>query len=180
MNFIQNIDFSLLNWIYNNMRNDFLDVVMPLITMIGDHGLFFIILSILLILTKKYRQVGITMALAILLGFIVGNLILKPFVGRIRPYDVIPNINMLVDALNNYSFPSGHTLSSFAVATVIFLFNKKIGIFAIILATLIGFSRLYLYVHFPTDVLCGALLGILLGNLSYWIITKKLNFTLLK
>ena len=177
MEFIQNIDFSILNWIYDNVRNDFLDVIMPLITMIGAHGLFFIILSIFLICTKKYRKVGITMAIAISLGFIFGNLLLKPLVGRIRPYDITPNINMLVNALSDYSFPSGHTLSSFAVATVILCFNKKIGIFAMIIATLIGFSRLYLYVHFPTDVLCGAILGILFGKLSYKFISTKYKST---
>ena len=117
------------------------------------------------------------MAIALSLGFIFGNLLLKPLVGRIRPYDITPNINMLVNALSDYSFPSGHTLSSFAVATVILCFNKKIGIFAMIIATLIGFSRLYLYVHFPTDVLCGAILGILFGKLSYKFISTKYKST---
>ena len=127
-------------------------------------------LSSILIFTKKYRKLGITMLLALALGFFIGNIILKPLVGRIRPYDINTNIVMLVKSLRDYSFPSGHTLGAFEVATVLTCHNKRLGKYAFTIASLIGFSRLYLYVHFPTDVLVGAILGTVFGVISHIIV----------
>lgn len=170
MEYIYSFDFGILNWIYNNIHCDFLDFFMPLITALGDGGIFFILVSLILIITKKYRKIGITMALAIFFGFIIGNLTLKLLFARIRPYDINPNIILLVDKLSDFSFPSGHTLVAFEFASVTGFYNKKMGIYAYILAFTIAFSRLYLYVHFPTDVICGAILGVIFGFLSFRIV----------
>lgn len=97
---------------------------------------------------------------------IFGNLLLKPLVARIRPYDLMEGIELLIKPLKDYSFPSGHTMASFACASVFWHYRdtfKKWSIVALVLAFCVAFSRLYLYVHFPTDVLCGGLLGWLFG-----------------
>ena len=101
------------------------------------------------------------MAVALILGFIIGNIVLKNVIGRIRPYDVNTDFALLIHTLKDYSFPSGHTLCSFEGAVCIFTHNKKWGVSALFLASLIAFSRLYLYVHYPTDVLAGIILGTL-------------------
>ena len=117
--------------------------------------------------------------IALLLCAIVGNLTLKPLVARIRPFNSKPLIDgLLIKEPLDYSFPSGHTMCSFAPAVVLYYMNKKAGICAVILSTLIGFSRLYLYVHYPSDVASGAVIGIILGTLSiylYNMIQSKIN-----
>ena len=110
------------------------------------------------------------MGVALLCGLIVGNLTLKPLIGRIRPYDLNPGVSLLIDKLHDFSFPSGHTLSSFEGATVLLIRDKRFGIPAMILAAIIALSRLYLYVHYPTDVLAGAVLGITFGILAVSIV----------
>lgn len=143
---------------------------MPFISKLGNGGLIFIIIAIILVLNKKTRKIGLTVALSLILGLIFGNLIMKPMFARIRPYDINTNIILLVERLKDYSFPSGHTLAAFEFATSIFLYNKKFGTFALIFAFIMAFSRLYLYVHFPTDVLGGLVLGVIFAFISYKII----------
>lgn len=153
-------EFTLLDWIRQNLRSDFLDTVMPVITSLGHLGLFWIILTLLLFIPRRTRKYAHIAAIGLLLGLIVGNGILKPLIARIRPYDIRPAA-LLIQAPTDYSFPSGHTQASFSAALPIFMWKKRVGIFALILALLIAFSRMYLYVHYPTDVLAGMLLGIL-------------------
>lgn len=168
---ITQLDFIILDFIQNNMRSDAMDIIMKCITALGDHGILFILLTIVLLAVPKTRYSGKCMALAMASGFVICNIILKNAIARIRPYDIV-NFPIIVSKLSDYSFPSGHTTFSFLVATVLFAFYKKWGVFAYIMATLIGFSRLYLYVHYPTDVLAGMLLGILLGFVSIKAISK--------
>ena len=161
-------DLPILDWIQAHLQSGLMDTIMPIITLFGDAGIFWMILAALLLFFPKTRRTGIGMFLAMIMGLIVCNITLKPLVARIRPYDYQlehfgKTIELLVAAPHDYSFPSGHTLASFEAATVIFLNHKKLGIPALILASLIAFSRLYLYVHWPTDVLGGALLGAFLG-----------------
>lgn len=145
-------------------RNAFLDRIMPVITVIGDNGIIPIIIALILIFIPKTRKTGIAMGIAFALGGIFGNLLLKNVVARVRPYDVVSGIKLLVPALSDYSFPSGHTLVCFEAATVVFAREKKyIGVIAYIIASAVAYSRLYLYVHYPTDVLAGVILGIAFG-----------------
>lgn len=156
-------ELNILNWIQEHLQCDFLDTVMPIITRFGDEGIFWIIVAVVLICIPKTRKAGLSMGLAMLMGWIVGNLFLKNAVARMRPYDVQEGVTLLIDRLKSFSFPSGHTLVSFEAATALTLHYRKWGIAALVLAVLVAFSRLYLFVHYPTDVLGGAILGIAFG-----------------
>lgn len=156
-------EFSVLDFIQNNLRSGFGDVAMPLVTRLGDGGTIWIILALALLIYPKTRKTGAALAAALALEVLCSNLILKPFVARLRPCDINPAVQLLVPRPGDFSFPSGHTGASFAGAAVLFLHKSRLRVLALILAVLIGFSRLYLYVHYPTDVLAGAGLGILLA-----------------
>ena len=180
MNWILNIDNGILDFIQGNIRNLILDRLMPLITSLGNGGLIWIIIALILILTRKYRKYGFILIGALAMCFIVGNVTLKNLIGRSRPFNANGKLELLLIAPpKDFSFPSGHTMCSFAAATVIYYMNKKAGILAIILSLLIGFSRLYLYVHYPSDVFIGMIVGILLGYISIvlykYIVENKRN-----
>ena len=167
-------DLPILDWIQAHLQCGFLDFLMPVITLFGEDGIFWIAWAVLMLVLKKHRKTGLGMAFALILGLVVCNMTLKPLIGRIRPYDFQAQnfgitIKLLVDGLHDASFPSGHTIASFEAATVLLLNNKKMGIPAMILACLIAFSRLYLYVHYPTDVLVAIVLGIAFGFLGNWL-----------
>lgn len=161
--FIQKIDFRILDWIQQNLRTSWLDWLMPKITFLGEAGLIWILLTILFLMWKPQRHCGMKMLAGLAGGFLLWTLALKNIIGRSRPCWIITEIEMLISIPKDYSFPSGHTLAGFTAAVIIFRHNRRWGIAALILAALIAFSRLYLYVHFPTDVLAGLLLGILTG-----------------
>ena len=169
-------DLPILDWIQSTMQCAFLDKVMPLITVLGDGGAFWIACAVLMMLLKKYRKAGISAGLALIFGLLICNMILKPGVARIRPYDFQEQmgimINLLIEKEHSFSFPSGHTIASFEAATAILLRHKKLGTAAMILAFLIAFSRMYLYVHYPTDVIVSVFLGIGLAFLASWIVNK--------
>lgn len=169
---MNNFELGILDFLAEHLGCPFLDFLMPIITLFGDGGIFWIALSVIFIAIPKTRKMGITMGLSLAVGFLIGNLFLKNVVGRIRPYDLNPNFALLVDRLHDYSFPSGHTLASFEAATAIFLYKKRLGIAALLLASLIAFSRLYLYVHYPTDVLASIILGVGIAILCFRIINK--------
>lgn len=166
-------DLPILEWIQANMRSSFLDFIMPLITVLGDAGIFWMICAAVLFITKKHRKIGLGMAFAMMMGLLVCNIILKPTVGRPRPYDFQwevfgKQIQLLIETQHDFSFPSGHTIASFEACTVLMLGNKKLGIPATILAILIAFSRMYLYVHYPTDVIASVILGTIFGIIGYY------------
>ena len=187
---------EILQKIHDIFGCSFLDAVMPIITNLAKAGIFWIILAVVLLFFKKTRRVGITMAIAVLIGVIVCNLTLKPIIARVRPYNVSAALKAIMDTYpsggffgikpeNDFSFPSGHTIASFEGAVSIFIYNKKWGIPALILAFLIAFSRLYLCFHYPTDVLVAAILGIafaiLASYIAKWMINKfKIPCTELK
>ena len=173
----ESFDLPILDWIAANLKCGFLDFLMPLITLLGDAGIFWIACSVVLILIPKYRKTGLNMGISLLIGLLVCNVTLKPLVGRIRPYDYQmqyfqKEITLLVEGLHDYSFPSGHTIASFEAATALLIGNKKLGIPAMVLAVLIAFSRLYLYVHYPTDVLASIVLGIGIAFLGTFLVKK--------
>ena len=158
--------FTILDFIQANLRSGILDAFMVFITSLGDRGNIWIGCTVLLLLIPRTRKAGLAMGIALVLEIICCNVVLKPLVARVRPCDVNTDIRLLIERPLDYSFPSGHTASSFAAASSLYFGRKKLWIPAMILAGLIGFSRLYLYVHYPTDVLAGALIGMMIGWLG--------------
>lgn len=166
MNYIYNMDITILDWIQSVFKCAFLDWFMPIVTSLGNAGIVWIIICVLLLTYKKTRKYGVMMGCALILCLLIGNLFLKPVVARVRPFDINTAIDILIKKPLDFSFPSGHTMSSFAAATVLVYMDKKIGAISFVLATIIGFSRLYLYVHYPSDVIIGLFIGVLLGIIS--------------
>ena len=162
-----NIELRILDWI-QTLPTPFLDKIMVFITRLGDAGIIWILLSIVLLLIPKTRKSGAVMVAALVVDVLLCNIVLKNLVARTRPYDVNTGVHLLVAKLHDYSFPSGHTAASFASVTTLYLAGeKKLWKFALVLACLIAISRLYLYVHYPTDVLGGILFGVISGYLGY-------------
>ncbi|WP_346930672.1 phosphatase PAP2 family protein [Clostridium sp.] len=166
------IDKGITDAIHFGLQNKVFDAIMPFITRLGDAGFIWITVSIILICTKKYRKVGITSLLAISISTILTEGIIKHLVERIRPIIAYPIDNPLIKLPTSSSFPSGHTASSIAVAYVLSTYIKRYKFYFISLAVLIGFSRIYLYVHYFSDVLGGAVVGLISGILSVYIVRK--------
>jgi len=157
------MDFFILDLIKNIFECPFMDFIMPKITSLGNGGFIWILTAVILLFFKKYRKGGIAMLIALAVGAILGSVILKPLIARPRPFHANGELPLLIKIPTDFSFPSGHTMSSVSSAYVLTFINKKFGYFAIPLAVLIAFSRLYLYVHFPSDVLAGAIIGIIIS-----------------
>lgn len=164
---------NILLWIQDNLRIDALDFFMPYVSAINNAGLLSILTVILLLVLTKYRKVGITAFFSLAMEAVIVNLALKKCTARIRPYVVNEALVLLGHMPSDFSFPSGHTGSAFAVATVVFLCGKDgsipktYAVLAMVIAVLIAASRLYNAAHYPTDVLVGMLVGLLTGALSY-------------
>jgi len=169
---LQNIDNSILLFIKDNMHSDIMDSAMVTITSLGNGGVIWIIIAVLLMINKKYRKISFIVLGALILSAILGEGILKHAIQRIRPSVDIPAINILIAKPLSYSFPSGHSSSSFAAAGVLSKYLKKYAPEFWVLAFLIAFSRLYLYVHYPTDVLAGIILGLICSKASIYIFSK--------
>lgn len=170
------MELSTLQFL-QSLRCETLDRIMLFISSVGDFGAIWITLAVLLLITSSLRQSGMAVSFALAIDFAVVNLILKPLIGRDRPCDFTMPEDMLLTCLNDYSFPSGHTAAAFSAATALFLYHRKVGIFALTWASLTGFSRLYLFVHFPSDVIAGALLGILFGFIGYKLALRRYKKT---
>lgn len=161
MEWIINLDGDILLFLQDSVRTPVLTLLFRIITALGNSGVFWVFVSLALLLPKRGRRAGITSILALLLSLLINNILLKNLVARVRPYEVIEGLTPLIAKPWDYSFPSGHTGSSFASAWVFYkMLPKRFGIPALVLAGLIGLSRLYLGVHFPTDVLFGVVSGI--------------------
>ncbi len=171
-------EFKILDFIHEYMSSPVMDKIMCFFTFLGNAGWIWIALACVCLCSKKYRYTGIMLSVGLLMSLVVANLILKPAFARLRPFQIKEGIELIIAAPNDFSFPSGHTMASAICATIIFLQHKKMGIYAIVLATIISFSRLYLYMHFPTDVFFGAILGMLLGVLAVKIVRRYLPRTL--
>ncbi|MBR4027598.1 MAG: phosphatase PAP2 family protein [Lachnospiraceae bacterium] len=151
-------EFSFL-YALQELHNPIMDKIMTFITRLGDDGILWIAIGVMCLFLKKYRKMGWQVLLSMLFTFIIGNLILKNIFARPRPCAIDPSVALLIPYPSEFSFPSGHSMNGMTAAIALFLNNKKIGIFAIVLAVCIGFSRMYHFVHFPTDVLGGFLVG---------------------
>ena len=167
MDTILQLDQNILLFIQEYIRHDWMDWFWKGITHLGDFGIFWILLTIVLLIPKKTRKVGLASALALILGTLITNVAIKNVVARIRPYEVIQGLELMIEKQKDFSFPSGHTCASFASAFAIYkykeVFPKKWRIAAMVLATLIALSRLYVGVHYPTDVLGGLIVGLFSG-----------------
>jgi len=146
------------------------DAVMPFISALGNSAFIWIVIGIVFLCLKKYKVFGINVLIALILCGLIGNLGLKPLFARVRPYDIYTDVVLLIPRPRDYSFPSGHTMSSFAAAAVMFRYNKRFGGLACLLASAIAFSRLYLYVHFPTDIIGGIVVGTGIGIAAVFLV----------
>lgn len=154
---------DILLWIQEYLRSDILTPVMQFFTHLGDTAFIWIGMAAVFFLFKKTRITGMEILAALLISLIINNMILKNLVARVRPYETVEGLRLLIEKQPDWSFPSGHSSSSFAAAAVIWLNHRKTGRAAVVLAGLIAFSRLYVGVHYLTDVLFGAADGILIG-----------------
>lgn len=173
------MDYQMLDYI-QGLRTPFLDKIMPIITHLGSGGFVWILIILVLLCLKKYRKIGIVGAAALLIGTLIFTFAMKNLVARERPFNQEIGLLSVIDLLipppsDRYSFPSGHTLSGFAVAMSVFIYKKGFGTFCLILAALIAFSRLYLYVHFPSDVFFGMVFGIMCAIAADKIVNKVME-----
>lgn len=166
---LNGIELPLLNGMHDAAECGFLDFIMPVISAFSKLGIFWIAVAAVFLCIRKTRRDGVTMLLSLAMGLVLCNFVLKPLCARVRPYVVDPSIVTLIKAENDFSFPSGHTIAAFEGAFSIFMHNKKWGGPALILAVLIGFSRLYLRMHYFTDVIAAAILGIVLAVAAYYL-----------
>ena len=171
---IQQLDEQVLVWIAEHVRCALLNPFMMLYTQLGNTGMLFIVLGVLMLFYKPTRKAGFSALCAMLIGLIVVNFTIKPLVARERPWLVIENFVNLVPEKDPNSFPSGHTNAAFAFAISACLSAPKkwMKITAVCMAAVMGLSRLYVGVHFPSDVLAGAVIGSLCGLAGAWVVGK--------
>jgi undecaprenyl-diphosphatase len=169
---MEGIEFHILNWIQANCRSSFLDTGMVFVSWLGNMGAVWLVLAFGLMCVKKYRKAGAAVLVALVLDFVCCNLILKPFIGRVRPCDVAPWVTLLIPRPTDWSFPSGHAAASMAAVGA--LAARKCWIWkpVLVLACLICFSRMYLYVHWPSDVIAGSVIGLGLGCWASFLVKK--------
>lgn len=173
---VQNLDGEILLQIQQHLRTDMLTPFMKIVTFLGNGGWFWILCAVVLLAIPKTRKTGYAAVLSLIFGVIVTNLLLKNIVARPRPFAEIEALIPLIAKPTDFSFPSGHTTASFAVALVMLrMLPKKIGIPAVVLAALVAFSRLYLGVHYPTDVLVGFMVALVGSTVAVWIVRMKMG-----
>ena len=168
-----NFDLSVFQWI-QSIQNEFFDALMVGITTLGNGGAVFIVLGLVLLFTKKYRKAGLAVIVALLVMLLCNDLFLKEFFARPRPFNLLDTdpekyafwgksyiYPELISKPTSFSFPSGHTASAFAAAIALLWHNRKLGIPVTIFSALMGFSRIYVEVHYCTDVIAGVFSGII-------------------
>ncbi len=172
---ITNLDYQILIWIQQNLRSDMATDFWESMTDMGTAGIFWLAIAAVLLMRKKTRLVGAAASLALFLDVVLTNGILKLLVGRPRPFLTDTDIIPLIPPPAGFSFPSGHSVSSFAVAFVLYqMLPKRFGIPAVVIAVLIALSRLYLGVHYPSDVLAGLFIGFAISKAAIWL-AQKIN-----
>jgi undecaprenyl-diphosphatase len=176
------MDSDILIYIQEYIRNDILTPFMVLLTHTGDYGILAIAVTLILILVKRTRCLGHVVCFSIAIESVITNVILKNLIARTRPYEVIEELEILIGAQPDYSFPSGHSGVTFALAGALlyaFIYgvpgfeknkrNSLIVLFVLLYAVLLTFSRMYVGVHYPTDVLAGMLIGLMSGCAGYYL-----------
>lgn len=168
---IYNLDNRLLYILSEKIKNTFFDKFMPILSRINDYGGVYIVFSLLTILISKEKNTGLYIIVALMLGSLLGEGIIKHIIKRCRPINSYKH-RFLIKIPPSYSFPSGHTTSSFAVLGVLWSVNSDYKYLVLILALLISFSRLYLHVHYPTDIIGGILLGLLCSKMTFVVVNR--------
>lgn len=172
---INGFDRAVMEFIQLHFHNIVTDGVFPVLTYLGEAGAVWIVLALAFLVRRESRRWGMIMLCAMAAGFLLGELLLKNVICRERPFQAFPGYTaLLISPPSGFSFPSGHSCASFAASTVLLAVSKKWGFPALALAVLIAFSRIFLFVHWPTDVLAGILLGVLCGILAC-LIARKLE-----
>ncbi|MGI5971154.1 MAG: phosphatase PAP2 family protein [Oscillospiraceae bacterium] len=167
------LDSAVVLWM-QSVRQPWLDPIMKALSILGDAGAVWIAISLLLLFFKRYRRTGLLALISLAFCFAIANLMMKNLVARPRPYDAIPGLTILVKRLSDYSFPSGHACSSFAAAPALSEgTGRSWGFLFISMALLISVSRLYVGVHYPSDIIAGAAVGILGGAFIRWLLRRK-------
>lgn len=163
-------ELSILEW-FDSLHGSVLDPVMVGISYSATSGLIWFVLGFLMTCSRRWRRCGVSVIVAVALAYVVVDVILKPLVCRDRPFDV-SNFDLLIAAPDTWSFPSGHTASAFAGAAAVLIHSRRWGAVAMVYAALVGVSRMYLCVHWPTDVIAGALIGTALAFLAVWFMSR--------
>lgn len=166
-------DAQVMLWVQENLRSPLLSAIMIPLTTLGNSGILFITLGIILLLCKRTRKSGILMLICLAVGFILNDIVIKNLVQRPRPFTDFGQIVPLITLPGSYSFPSGHTVSAFAAMITLFFTQKKYTVWGLLLAVLMGFSRIYVGVHYPTDVLAGAVVGTAVACILGYIFKRK-------
>lgn len=174
---ISNLDINILNFIRDNLSNPVMDKLMVVITSLGDKGLIWIVMALILLAVKKYRKIGIILLISLLMTSLLGEGIVKNIVQRPRAFITYPDISIIINQPTSFSFPSGHTASSFAAAVVLGHYFKKWSFLFYFLATLIAFSRLYLFVHYPSDIIVGIILGSICSLLTIKLLDENIRLS---
>lgn len=179
LTFLSNLDQTIFFFVQKNFHFPILDKIMILATVTGNKGLIWILISLWLFIHKKTRHIGIITLLALTLSVIMGEGLLKHIVQRPRPYADFSLAHLLVDKSTTYSFPSGHTATSFAAAYALSKYIKKFSLVIWTIAITIAFSRLYLFLHYPSDIVAGVVLGLICGKAASYLYESKINDKLL-
>lgn len=178
LEWLYQVDNTVFLWV-QSLRNPVFDVLMPFFSFLGNYGLIWLIAAVLLLCRKQYRRYGVLLLVALAVGYILGDLVIKNLVERMRPFEAL-GLTPLVPPPESFSFPSGHALSSFASAEVLLYADRRLGTVGFLLAVCIAVSRVYVCVHYPTDVVAGAVIGSAVGCLTVfagrWIWNNKRIF----
>lgn len=185
-------DLAVFEWV-QSIQSHFLTAIMTTITTLGDEGIIFIVLGLVLLCTKKYRKAGVSILVALVVMLLINNIVLKELIARPRPFNLDPETYdwwyevykypyFKIHQPSSFSFPSGHTSSAFAAAIALLCHDRKLGIPTTIFAAIMGFSRIYVEVHYCTDVIGGAivgiiyaLIGVMLAKILYPYVDKAFN-----
>lgn len=171
--YINLIDISILRFIREYFSSPLMDSIMIFITNLGNRGFIWIIIGIILLISKKYRKIGLAMLIALAVTSLIGEVFIKNIIQRPRAFTTFPDIEIIIKAPLSYSFPSGHTASSFAAAVVLGYYIKNWKYLFYFFAALVAFSRLYLFVHYPSDIIGGIALGVVCSLMTIKIIENS-------
>ena len=169
------MELAILDFIQNIFRSPLMDRIMVLFTTLGNEGIIYYILLVLLLINKKTRKLGVVLGISMLLNHILSNMTLKPLFARVRPFDVNTAVEIIIHKPSSFSFPSGHTAQAFTTAFAFYFSKSKYTKVMFIFACIMAFTRLYLYVHYPTDILGGIVCGLISGYIGYTLVNYLYN-----